>query len=90
MRRFELSRCCRLAVGVVMGLAMNAAAQADETGVVRISDRTAQPVIRAQSPDRSLIEQTNCQSGAYDTSRGPLRANRRVRRMGSAAPATDW
>ena len=55
-------------VSLVMVLAMNAAAQADETGVVRISDRTAQPVIRAQSPDRSLIEQTNCQSGAYGTS----------------------
>lgn len=50
-----------------MGLAITAAARADDTGVVRISDRTAQPVVRAQSPDGPLVIPANCQTGVCDT-----------------------
>ena len=71
MRQFDFSRCCRLAVGLITGLTINAVAQADDTGVVRISDRSAQPVIRAQSPDAVAIEQASCESGACDTSCAP-------------------
>lgn len=51
MRRHLLQTASRLALGVVAGMASAVAAQADDLGVVRISDQRQKPVVRAQSPD---------------------------------------
>lgn len=66
--RYDFSRYCRLAVGLVTGLAISTAANADDTGVVRITDRPARTLIRAQSPDDAplvTIQQMDCERPVY-------------------------
>jgi hypothetical protein len=54
MSRLSFLRACRLAVGVLAGLAAHTTLHAEDSfGVARISDRSA-TVIRAQSPDADL------------------------------------
>lgn len=54
MSRLTFLRACRLAVGVLVGLAAHNRLHAEDSfGVARISDRPAR-VVRAQSPDADL------------------------------------
>lgn len=50
MTRTSVRKTCRLAVGIVIGLAAVAQLRAEEFGVARVTDRP-QAVVRAQSPE---------------------------------------
>ena len=52
MSRASFPAACRLAAGLFVGLAAGAA-QADDVGIVRISDHRPRQVVRGQSPDQS-------------------------------------
>ena len=53
MTRTSVRKTCRLAVGMVLGLAVVAQLRAEDFGVARVSDRP-QAVVRAQSPQLEL------------------------------------
>ncbi|MFO1093250.1 MAG: hypothetical protein U0992_08035 [Planctomycetaceae bacterium] len=61
MTRISINTNCRLAIGMLMGLAAVAQARAEDFGVARVSDRT-RAVVRAQSPELTVAPPTELQS----------------------------